>query len=134
MTEEEMNDIDLMEDKQLDMEEKYYFMYDKYMKLYNKYKKLNKEFSENTIIQSMNDMKERYEQLERESISIYMYEELEKKYNKQNKVINAVSTILENTSNRLRKLDNFLLIDKQKELYRCEIELAIIYELLEQLQ
>jgi hypothetical protein len=131
---EEMYDIDLINDKQLDMEEKYVFMYDKYIKLYNKYKKLNKEFSENTIIQSMNDMKERYEQLERESISLYMYEELEKKYNKQNKVINAVLTILENTSNRLRKLDNVLLIDKQKELYRCEIELVIISELLEQYQ
>lgn len=125
-------DVDLLNDNQLELEEKYVYLYDKYITLLKKYKDLCNEYSENTIIQSMKDMKERYQQLEMETVPLYRYEDLEKRNNKQKRVINAVLTILENTSKRMRLLDNSVLFDKQKDLNRCEIELVIIKELLEE--
>jgi hypothetical protein len=128
------SDLEVLQDEDLDYSEKYTFILDKYIKLFRKYKDLKLEYSENTVIQSMNDMKERYEQLQRETVSLYRFNELQQKYKKQSKVINAVLVILENTSKRLRNLDSFLHTDRQKEVYRCEIELLIINELLEEFE
>jgi hypothetical protein len=125
-------EIDTFNDEEMDTDDKYIYLLDKYTKLLKNYKSLCNEYSENTIIESMNEMKERYEQLQKDTVSIYRYNELDKKYKKQNKVITAIYVIIENTINRLRDMDFNMMYDKQKDIYRCEIELMIILELLEQ--
>jgi len=123
-------DIDILNDNGMDTEEKYVYVLNKHIKLIKKYRELCINYSENTIIQSMHDMKERYEELQRETVSLFRYNQLEKDYKHQNKVINAVLVILEKTSNRLRDIE---LLDKDKEIYRCEIELLIITDLLQEI-
>lgn len=131
---EEENDIGtIINDGEVDIEDKYIYLLEKYTRLYNKYEELKKEYSENTIIQSMNEMRDRFEELKKDTVSKYKYNLLEEKNRQQNRAINAVLVILENTSKKLRLIDieMQLPIEIQKDLYRSEIELAIIMELLE---
>jgi len=128
-------EMEWLNDTKENAEDKYVYLLDKYMKLLKIHKNLCSEYSENTIIQSMNEMKERYEQLQKDTVPLYKYSDLDKKYKKQNKTITGVLVILEKTAQRLRDLDfniSNIPFDFEKQLYRCEIELVIICELLEQ--
>lgn len=131
-------DIDVLNNYDLESSEKYVYIKDRYNKLLERYKELCILYSENTVIQSMNDMRDRFEQLQRETVSLYRYNELDKKYKKQNKSINAIHVILENTCKRLRdtiretsKSTTFDSTYDNSNLYKCEMELMIINELLE---
>lgn len=97
----------------------------------SKYNCLQKDYSENTIIQSMNDMKERYEQLMLNTVSRYRYENLLKKYNCYSKKICTINILLHHTMKRLKILEQNALDGNEMDLYRIEFELLTIKEILE---
>jgi hypothetical protein len=80
----------------------------------------------------MNEMKERYNQLQRESISINKYNDLDKRCKEQNRTLTAIYILTENVLKKMRKFDNYIAEEKQRDLYRSEIELVVMMELLEQ--
>jgi len=62
-----------------------------------------KHLNENTIVQSMNDMKEQYEQLKRESVPGEMYEEIVFEKKRLLKLMNTIEMI---NSLNIRKIFN----------------------------
>lgn len=96
--------------------------------------KLKDEFSENTIIQSMNSMKEQYEELLETSIPKMKYDLVYENWRTLYKTNNACATILEHTINRINKLiEKFLYGGTNRiELNRINVELGIIKDILEE--
>lgn len=99
--------------------------------LESKYKKLQLEYSENTIIQSMNDMKKRYEQLITSTVSKYKYDILTKKLNDQSKKIYTTVVLTDHILKRLKLLEQYINEGVEMDLYRIEFELLTIKEILE---
>lgn len=99
--------------------------------LESKYKRLQNDYSENTIIQSMNEMKERYDKLMLETVPKYRYEILLKKYNSHLKKINAVNVLLHHVIKRLKVIEQNALDGYEMDVYRIEFELLSIREILE---
>jgi len=67
-------------------------------------------FNENTIVQSMNDMKKQYEELKRDSVSNEIYQELSFDKKRLSKLINTIEMI--NNLN-LRKIFDMLIFIKR---------------------
>jgi|UniRef100_A0A6C0DUN8 hypothetical protein len=97
----------------------------------NNYKELQREYSENIIIQSMNEMKERYEQLMLDTVSKYRYENLLQKYNCYSKKINAVNVLLHHIMKQLKVIEHHALDGYEMDVYRIKFELLSIKEILE---
>lgn len=76
------------------MESKYKELVDKYERLLDEHIRLQQEYSENTIIQSMRDMKEQYQQLMESTVPIYRYTFINDKYKHIQRVCDAVLVIL----------------------------------------
>ena len=64
---------------------------------------MKKEYSENTIIQSMNDMKEQYEKIKSTSISLYSYNLLQTKFSEAMSILSTNNTLINCI---LKKLQN----------------------------
>jgi hypothetical protein len=99
-------------------------LYNQFIELENEFKilhdeneKLKEEFKENTIIQSMNEMKDRYDRLLRSSVTKTKYEVLNDKHMKVLKVNSACTVILE-------QIDN-LLLDSIDKVYTPEYKNSI---------
>lgn len=97
------------------------------------YNELKKEYSENFIIQSMDDMKKRYDRLLQTSVPNHKYSLLNEKYTQMIKKVSACVFLIENVSKVTRGLHDlaYNFADKQK-MVRLETELIIIKELLEE--
>ena len=64
------------------------------LKLENENLKMQiQELNENTVIQSMNDMKEQYEQLKNNTVSLHMFENLRETHTQSLKILNSVDSI-----------------------------------------
>ena len=99
------------------LNENYNILYEKYNSLNIENEKLKEEFKENTIIQSMNEMKDRYDRLLRSSVTKTKYEVLNDKHMKVLKVNSACTVILE-------QIDN-LLLDSIDKVYTPEYKNSI---------
>jgi hypothetical protein len=117
---------EILDFNQLQM--KYEQLQSKYIELDNEHKLLKYETSENVIIESMNDMKKRYDAMIRNTVSLNRYESLSNKYNKMNKVILGSGVLI----NRVLKIIQKIHSDSDGYLLKAEIELNIIKEILEE--
>lgn len=99
--------------------------------LERKYKKLQHDYSENTIIESMNDMKKRYDHLITSTISKYKYDILAKKSIDQSKKICTTIVLTDHILKRLKILEQYISEGVEMDLYRIEFELLTIKEILD---
>jgi phosphoribosyl-dephospho-CoA transferase len=67
-----------------------------------------KHLNENTIVQSMNDMKEQYEELKRESVPSEMYEEIKFEKKRLLKLMNTIEMINNLNLRKLFDISHFI--------------------------
>lgn len=101
--------------------------------LLEKYNTLQNEYSENTIIQSMHDMKERYEILLETTVSIYKYELLERKCDRLTNYGIATKVLVDHLLKLAKKLEEKLVASERSDLYKIEVHLMAISDMLEDL-
>jgi len=97
-----------------------------------KYKKLQHDYSENIIIQSMNDMKRRYEDMLVNTVSKYKYESAIKKINNYFKKICTTSVLLNHVMKRIKTMEQHTSDAGEMNLYRIDFELLTILEILQE--
>uniref|UniRef100_A0A6C0E4C9 Uncharacterized protein n=1 Tax=viral metagenome TaxID=1070528 RepID=A0A6C0E4C9_9ZZZZ len=102
-----------------------------YKKLLQEHEALKHEYSENTIIQSMNDMKEKYNDLIKNTVALYRYDALqERKKVLQNKLI-ATSVLIDYILLELRHFDNIFMNDGQVDVENLKMQLSVIKGMLQ---
>lgn len=93
---------------------------------------LQVEYRENTIVQSMNDMKEQYEELLRTTVSMYRFRSLEDKHNKM--VLNATagSIICNHVMKLLKEIESNLFDSGSRDnLYKVHVQIGIVKDILD---
>jgi len=113
-------------------------LYQQFIELENKYTELSKqhsylleEYKENVIIQSMNDMKERYERLLKHSVTKTKYDILHDKYLKLLKKCSGCTVILDHTTDLLYKVDKGHSVDTKNCLPKIEYDLSLVKDILD---
>jgi hypothetical protein len=113
-------------------------LYQRFVELENRYTELHKEhtnlleeYKENVIIQSMNEMKERYERLLKTSVSKIKYEMLSEKYLKVLKTSSGCTVVLDHSTNLIRKAERAYSTDFKNCLTKIEADLLLVKEILE---
>lgn len=108
-----------------------------YNTLHTKYELLQESCRENTIIQSMNDMKKeyddtsrKYEELKRTCVSLYRFNFINERLTKLENTLKGVDVIIEHVIDMLSNLDTYIVTDRKTIIYKAQIELALIKELL----
>lgn len=104
---------------------------DKYNEIFKELQQLKNEYSENTIIQSMNEMRDRYNQLLDSSVPDYKYQGLYEKWYKLHRAAIASLVLTEHVTDLLKNLEEKLLYDRDNSIIRSKFELQTIKELLE---
>jgi chromosome segregation ATPase len=113
----------ILDASQKGLEKKYKELEESYKELDESYKELDESYKENAIIESMNEMKQQYDHLVLNSISLQRYKHLENKYNQEiNKGI-AVSVFLDHV---LKKLKSCQDLSTQSSSFNCKLQLEII--------
>ena len=112
--------------------ERYTQLKNQYTQLEDQYTQLEKQYSENTIIQSMNDMKLRYEELVANTVSFGTYEKTSEKYEKLRRVVSSSEILIEHITNVIKKLENQTTEECRTKLYKAQIELLILKEILQE--
>jgi hypothetical protein len=79
-----------------------------YSLLFEKYSKLQEETSENTIIQSMNDMKIQYQEILRNTVSKEKYEDLLMEYERLYSTIHGIKILIQNVSKHVHSSDTVI--------------------------
>lgn len=103
-----------------------------YETLQAQFKALEQEYSENTIIQSMNDMKEQYEELLRTTVSMYRFRSVEDKNNKLILNATACSIICNHLVRLLKEIEtNIFDTSSRDNLYKAQVQSSIIKEILD---
>lgn len=109
-----------------------------YEDIKSKYEALLHEMKENTILESMNDMKVRYDELVKSTVSIYRYESLQQRYKELEQkhatlkdVFIAVPIMINHVSKLLTSLDVKTSQDGKLELYKAKLELCTIKDIVE---
>ena len=114
-----------------ELKDKYNNLESKYDKIFKEHEELKYEYSENTIIQSMNDMKNRYEELVKNTISVTKYNSLDDKYNKLAKNSISCITILDRIYKYIRRIDENPFYRDDHDFTKIQLELTIVSEILE---
>lgn len=105
---------------------------DNYDKLKDEYDKLKYEYSENVIIESMKDMKDRYDRLLQTTIPQHRYEILNERYNKIVKYFTTCVVLLEHINKSVHNFDRYVYTSETKQyLNRISNELNITKSILE---
>lgn len=125
--------------KQYDALEKQYGALDKKIEklqeeheiLQNEYNSLQTNYSENVIIQSMQEMKERYDKMMKSTVTIHKYDILYEKYKKLVKNFSGCTIILEYVIKTLKQLNRTLFTESKNILFKAELQLEMIKEILE---
>jgi phage-related minor tail protein len=100
--------------------------------LLNRYNELQHEYSENTIIQSMHDMKERYERLVDTTVPNYKYELVEAENTKMRNHIIATRVNIEYILKLAGQLELKMLSSERHDLYKIQVHLTSISEMLDE--
>jgi hypothetical protein len=104
-----------------------------YAELHEKYEKLLSDYSENTIIQSMNDMKAKYDELLLSTVPLFKYNQIVDKCNKYEKERQASILFLTHITNCLVLCENPRMFncDRVKQLQKAQSGLTLLKEILE---
>lgn len=105
---------------------KYKELFERNAELLKSYKELEEMYSENTVIQSMNDMKERYQELMQTTVPKFKYTFLEEKHEKLVRAAIGISAMLDNFSRQLRKDSS---MDRIKKI---QIGLSLLKEMIDE--
>ena len=106
----------------------------KYDKLMVEYECLKTDYSENHIIQSMNDMKDKYDRLLQTTIPSYKYNLLYEKYLNTVKYITTSSILLDYVYKQIRHLERertFYSFEAKQCINKIESEINITRDVLE---
>lgn len=103
---------------------------EQYEELLDKYDLLETQYSDNIVIQSMNDMKVKYDNMIKNTIPSYRYNALLNKYNTLLKNNSGSVVLLEHVLKMLKKIENNIMYDKNI-LFKAELELLTIKDILE---
>lgn len=112
------------------LEREYKALEKQYKSLDNEHRALQHEFSENTIIQSMNDMKEKYNHLLETTVPSYKYELLDERHTELHNKTLACSVLLDYIISSIRKFDNIFVNMGELDVNKIEMQLTILKELL----
>jgi hypothetical protein len=96
-------------------------MTEKYNKLLNENEVLKKtisELNENTIIESMNDMKIRYQELMNSTVSLEKYNTIQSMFKKAVKVINGIEIINDLSIQKIIGFNNYIQETNPGEFYK----------------
>lgn len=103
-----------------------------YENMQQQYEVLEAEYRENTIVQSMNDMKEQYEELLKTTVSMYRFRSLEDKHNKIVLNANAGSIICNHVIRLLKEIESNLFDTTSRDnLYKAHVQVSIIKDILD---
>jgi hypothetical protein len=103
-----------------------------YETLQSQLKALQQEYSENTIIQSMNDMKDQYEELLRTTVSMYRFRSVEDKNNKLILNATACSIICNHLIRLLKQIEtNIFDTNSRDNLYKAQVQSSMIKDILD---
>jgi predicted nuclease with TOPRIM domain len=102
-----------------------------YYTLLDEHNAMKAEYSENTIVQSMNDMKNKYENMLKTTVQRYKYDNLEEKHDKICRQAMAVTVLIDHVVSSLKRLESKVMMADKTDIYKTELELAIMKELLE---
>jgi len=93
---------------------------------------LRAEFSENTIIQSMNDMKDRYNHLVATTVGLPNYNKIKGELEEIKRKIIGVGVLVDHVINILKSIETETYMTNVKnKIYKIELELLILKEILE---
>lgn len=98
--------------------------------LQTQHEDLKTEYSENVIIQSMNDMKLRYERLIESTVPNYKYNMLLEKYNHLIKYFTAAAVLLDHINKNIKSIDKTF-YTQDKLLKQIEMEIQTTKSILE---
>ncbi len=102
-----------------------------YATLQEQHQKLQDEYSENTIVQSMNDMKQQYERLVSNSVTVSRYKDLQEKYNGAQRTVTASHVLADRILKQLNSIEHRLIYDTKSILNKAHLELIILKEVLD---
>lgn len=102
---------------------------EQYDLLSNQYENLKKETNENTVIQSMNDMKEEYERLKDNTVSLYCFKSLDQRFELLSKTCQAAIVLVDHTRKKISQI-NRLNYD-EKSLRKAEMEMIVIKDIIQ---
>ena len=100
--------------------------------LREEHEKLKFEYSENTIVQSMNAMKEQYEELIVTTVAKFKYDLVNEKFQTLNKILTTCSVILQHATNNIQNITERFLYNGQNklELQKIGFQLCMLSEIL----
>jgi predicted nuclease with TOPRIM domain len=104
----------------------------KYDELVSKHETLKTEYTENVIIESMNDMKNKYERLLQTSVPNHKYTLLYEKYVRMVKYMTTSSVLLDHTYKLVRQVERLVYTNDIKSIVnKIENEINITRDILE---
>ena len=102
-----------------------------YSQLRSDHSQLQSDYSENVIIQSMKEMKERYDRMLRTTVHISKYDLLNKNYNNLIKTFSGCTVLLEHSKKKVKELVNFYNPEYKSNIYKLQSELETIKDIIE---
>jgi len=125
------NDVEKMRNEHILLQKEYDSLQKEYDSLQKEYDSLQTNYSENIIIQSMQEMKERYDKMVKSTVPIHKYDILYEKYKKLVKNFSGCTIILEYVIKTLKQLNRTLFTESKNVLFKAELQLEMIKEILE---
>jgi hypothetical protein len=122
---------DALENQYGALDDKIEKLKDEHEILQKEYNSLQTNYSENIIIQSMQEMKERYDKMLKSTVTIHKYDTLYEKYKKLVKNFSGCTIILEYVIKTLKQLNRTLFTESKNLLFKAELQLEMIKEILE---
>ena len=119
-----------MEDNHAKLQSEYAKLQSEHAKLQSEHAKLQNDYSENTIIQSMNEMKERYQRLLQTTVPNYKYKSLSEKYIVLIKKITGCCVLIDYIIKIFKQID-LIRPNDTIQMSRIEMQLLTIKDLLE---
>ena len=113
-----------------ELKQEYNCLEEEYKCLDETYNCLKKEYSENIIIESMNEMKKRYDTIVKTTVPSYKFTLLNNKYNKLVKNFTGCSVLIDHIIKLINKVENDIM-NRKNILCKAELELITIKEILE---
>jgi uncharacterized coiled-coil DUF342 family protein len=111
------------------LDQQYKVLNEEYKVLNEEYERLKEETSENTVIQSMNDMKEQYDRVVHNTVSLIRFKSLEGRHETLSKTCEAAILILEHNRKMISKINKYNYDDKIAR--KAEMETIVIRDLLQ---
>lgn len=128
-----MEEINLLKKENYELTNKLKLLNEQYKYLEDELDDLQNEYSENIIIQSMNEMKIRYDNMIKTTVPVYKYNVLNEKYEKLVKNFAGCSVLIDHIVKLLRSIENETTLRNERKniLLKAELELITVKDILE---